>query len=106
MSEGERLIDANELLADGMMYSHGIDEGGLLYVPLRDVTASIRNAKTVDAVPVVHGWWRAYAQSSLVRWKDGEPVFEDRNVYRCCRCYFRTIAKHNYCPGCGAKMDR
>lgn len=55
--------------------------------------------------PVVRGWWKSYVHSALVRWKDGEPVWEDRNVYRCGRCDFGTIAKHNYCPRCGAHMD-
>ena len=70
-----------------------------------DVLNSILNAPTVDAVEVVHGWWKGYVHSALVRWKDGEPVWADRNVYRCSRCDFGTIAKHNYCPNCGAKMD-
>lgn len=65
----------------------------------------IGNQPTVDAVEVVHGWWKGYVHSALVRWKDGEPVWADRNVYRCSRCDFGTIAKHNYCPNCGAKMD-
>ena len=60
---------------------------------------------TVDAVEVVHGHWKEYSHSALVRWKDGEPVFADRSVFRCSRCDFGTIAKHNYCPSCGAKMD-
>ena len=54
---------------------------------------------------VVHGHWKEYSHSALVRWKDGEPVWADRSVFRCSRCDFGTIARHNYCPRCGAKMD-
>ena len=91
-----RLIDADALkrYATG-----GVTSVGLLTL------AEIDNAPTVDAAPVVHGWWKGYIHSALVRWKDGEPVWADRNVYRCSRCDFGTIAKHNYCPRCGAKMD-
>lgn len=53
---------------------------------------------------VKRGWWKEYSHSALVRWKDGEPVWEDRTVYRCCRCDFGTIAKHNFCPRCGSDM--
>lgn len=65
----------------------------------------IDNVPAVDAVEVVHGHWKEYSHSALVRWKDGEPVWADRSVFRCSRCDFGTIAKHNYCPRCGAKMD-
>lgn len=53
---------------------------------------------------VVRGHWKEYLHSALVRWKDGEPVWADRSVYRCSRCDFGTIARHNYCPRCGANM--
>ena len=68
--------------------------------------SEIDKLPTVDAVEVVHGHWKEYSHSALVRWKDGEPVWADRSVFRCSRCDFGTIAKHNYCPRCGAKMDR
>lgn len=100
-----RLIDADAL---------GIGRCDPDAFPLQDrgycagwngVISLIEQAPTVDAVPVVRGWWKGYTHSALVRWKDGEPVWEDRNVYRCGRCDFGTIVKHNYCPRCGAKMD-
>lgn len=43
------LIDRDALLKHGMMYRDGIDEDGLIYVPLRDVMKSISNAPTVIA---------------------------------------------------------
>lgn len=72
---------------------------------LKMVANWLNEAPTVDAVEVVHGHWKEYSHSALVRWKDGEPVWADRSVFRCSRCDFGTIAKHNYCPRCGAKMD-
>lgn len=43
------LIDRDDLRKHGMMYRGGIDEGGLIYVPLRDVMKSISNAPAVIA---------------------------------------------------------
>ena len=49
-----RLIDANELLEDGIKVEYGIvDNNFLLLVPFRDVKESIKKAPTIDAVPVV-----------------------------------------------------
>lgn len=48
-----RLIDADALLKDGIRVTQGLNEDGLLYIPMRDVTKSIKKAPTVDAVPVV-----------------------------------------------------
>lgn len=42
-----RLIDAERLIKTGIRYSCGIDEGGLVYVPLGEVMKSIREAETV-----------------------------------------------------------
>ena len=56
-----------------------------------------------DAAPK-RGFWNSYVHSALVNWKDGEPVWADRNVYRCDTCDFGTIVKHNFCPRCGADM--
>lgn len=58
-----------------------------------------------EVVEVVRRWWKEYSHSALVNWKNGEPVWADRAVYRCSGCDFGTIIKHNYCPRCGAKMD-
>lgn len=48
-----RLIDADKLLDDGIKDRDGINAEGLIYIPMADVRNSIRNAPTVDAVPVV-----------------------------------------------------
>ena len=48
-----RLIDADVLLESGICAEYGYNDNGLLLIPMRDVTNSIRNAPTIDAVPVV-----------------------------------------------------
>lgn len=50
MANEKRLIDANALLEDGIRVKCGYNNDGLLMIPLRDVTRSIKNAPTVDAV--------------------------------------------------------
>lgn len=70
-----------------------------------EIVEAIDEQPTVDAAPAVRGWWEEFIHSALVSWKDGEPVLADRTVYRCSRCDFGTIAKHNYCPRCGQKME-
>lgn len=54
MAEND-LISRQELLKYGLLFQNGIDEGGILYVPLRDVTRSIRNAKTMGSIKITHG---------------------------------------------------
>ena len=48
-----RLIDADALVDDGLRFQDGYDHDGIMMVRLGDVTKSIRNAPTIDAVPVV-----------------------------------------------------
>ena len=52
-----RLIDADALLESGICAEYGYNDNGLLLIPMRDVTNSIRNAPTIDAEPVRHGRW-------------------------------------------------
>ena len=98
MANEKRLIDANVVKQKAV--PHYFDNC-CYAVSVRDID----DTPTVDAVEVVHGHWKEYSHSALVRWKDGEPVWADRSVFRCSRCDFGTIARHNYCPRCGAKMD-
>ena len=57
---------------------------------------AIKDAPAADVAPVVHGRWIADGDGyhwtyncSICAWKDGYPFNE----------------RHNFCPGCGAKMD-
>ena len=64
--------------------------------------AATTQAPTIDAVPVVHGWWDA----------TGRYKFPSGAIaVRCSECgaALRESEFHlynwNYCPVCGAKMD-
>lgn len=65
----------------------------------------INNVPAADVTPVVHGQWIGIDSSF---WKPthsgGIPVF--RKTYRCSECGRRTAIAENYCPNCGAKMDK
>lgn len=93
-----RLIDADALLEDGIRIRQGLNEDGILYIPMRDVTQSIKKAPTVDAAPVVRGRWLSYL--------DGEHIMPDV-YFNCSKCGSRGHRiRWHYCPSCGAKMDR
>ena len=52
----------------------------------------IRELPTADVAEVKHGEW-----------------IKDKNCYTCSECgfyYFANNSKVNYCPKCGAKMDK
>lgn len=65
--------------------------------------AATTQAPTIDAVEVVHGWWD---DSGRYQFPSG------RKAIRCniCGCALSACEYHlltwNYCPVCGAKMDR
>ena len=101
--QGKRLIDANAIVVPKLymkgrdLFNQGYCQGktdGILEVKAL--------APTVDAVEVVHGAW--------------DTVFYERNgtlasySHLCPNCkYFYRDTKfkgHNYCPNCGAKMDK
>ena len=84
-----RLIDGDELLT-----AFPVDDEPMLTKSC--VRMTIRRMPTVDAVPVVHGWWK-----------------EDPSGYGfwiCSACGFVSEASaanmlYKFCPVCGAKMD-
>ena len=87
------LISRKALLKDGLIFENGIDVGGLLYVPLRNVTRSIINAKAIGSIKITHGKWVS----------NGIP---ESFLSACSACGFPCGAStFNYCPQCGAKMD-
>lgn len=94
-----RLIDADALLESGICAEYGYNDNGLLLIPMRDVTNSIRNAPTIDAEPVRHGRW-LYNSYPTVWYGHGEPP-----EWICSECEERAYNTYDYCPNCGAKMD-
>ena len=79
-----RLIDADALLESGICAEYGYNDNGLLLIPMRDVTNSIRNAPTIDAVPVVRCRECKY-------WGD-----EDGKLQRSDGMLFARCKIHNY----------
>lgn len=94
-----RLIDADALLESGICAEYGYNDNGLLLIPMRDVTNSIRNAPTIDAEPVRNGRW-LYNSYPTVWYGHGEPP-----EWVCSECEERAYNTYDYCPNCGAKMD-
>lgn len=113
MASERRLIDVNDFLAKLKERHENIMQDPEVSKRMKwceavhygATTEIIEKMPTIEATPVVHGYWREYNRSALVSWKNGEPVWVDRAVYYCDGCSFGTIIKHNYCPRCGQKMD-
>ena len=102
MANEKRLIDANALQLEpdpwggmnGVLIAgrSGGKTMGLVQAALKRM---IENAPTVDAVEVVHGYWKTHSQIDT--------------VFVCSECNLNVddFEKRwlNYCPNCGAKMD-
>lgn len=74
------------------------------YVQVVDV-GDILDMPAANVAPVVRGWWEA-VDSSYWRWTPSGGVSVPHRTYRCGRCWRGTVVKTNYCPNCGAKMDK
>ena len=74
----------------------------------QDAERKIAELPAVDAAPVVHGRWKGYNVPHWTkRYEDnGDPEYKYHAEYVCSICRRRTIIKENYCPNCGAKMER
>ena len=107
MANEKRLIDA-VALADEVftIYIHatGMRNGKTILIELlekyrNEVLRAICKAPTVDAVEVVHGVW--------VEVSDGVAIGKGTH-FECsaCRTWTSWGRLSNYCPKCGAKMNR
>ena len=81
-----RLIEADELLKEAYA------EGAHGYVDAKQIA----DAPTVDAMPVRHGQWETNSDKP------------DTLICSVCKCGFDMWKHdpHNFCPNCGAKMDK
>ena len=93
------LINADALLAQMEKYHEKRAEEANMTgdraacVTWDDAVILIKSVPPVDAVPVRHGKWRKYYT---------EPPF----FLRCSECGHPARIASNYCPDCGAKMDK
>ena len=74
-----------KLIDDGYVYEEIVDCNA-------EIVELIISLPTADVTEVKHGKW-----------------VKDRNCYTCSECgfyYFANNSKSNYCPNCGAKMDK
>ena len=90
MMHDKRLIDANALIKG--FEAAGLGDHSLIESVLAaGVYAGIENAPTIDAVPVVHAYWKEHLGEGYTG---------------CSKCDFIPYSiSDNYCPNCGAKMD-
>ena len=91
-----RLIDADALLEK--LRKHR--KPGYGYA-----TATVGEMPTVDAVEVAHGYWVATPVRKL---NSKGKVVNYCDYYHCSECGTDRpiVPPYNYCPNCGAKMDR
>ena len=61
-----------------------------------DMLGDVIGEPAADVAPVVHGWWGTHSDRP------------DSLICSVCNCGFDMWKHdpHNYCPNCGAKMDK
>lgn len=100
-----RLIDADALLVEVEKYCDGCNsnEGSMCKSCEYDNWLySIEIATTIEAAPVVHGYWidmgdfESCSVCKSTRLKKFESMYSTAE---------RVWTKTSYCPDCGAKMD-
>ena len=100
-----RLIDAEEI---GLTDFEIVMCGGSSRTALEMLIDKILNAPTIDAEPVKHGEW---TEREVFDANDG--TVDQLQSAKCSVCgryhttpYLYSFHDDNYCPYCGAKMDR
>ena len=86
-----RLIDADKFEVYSYTFTSLDFDAGVL-----SVLEKLDAAPTVDAVPVRHGQWETNSDRP------------DTLICSVCKCGFDMWKHdpHNFCPSCGAKMDK
>ena len=86
-----KYINADKIELKGISV---FDQNLEILIPLSDVRKSLQMTPTADVKEVRHGRWDEIrdAYGKLEGW-----------IHRDCGRY--SMAKENYCPKCGAKMD-
>lgn len=99
MTEKKRLIDANKVI-NAMQKT--LDEnqdlkGSVAYFAFESIISMLKQEPTVDAAPVVHGYWIYHA----------DDLFPAESTQECSVCHeheYVTIYNENFCPNCGERM--
>ena len=96
-----KLIDADALDAEMYHKSFEVDDGrnvwnSGLWIRYKIFEEAIRDAPTIDAVPVRHGKWidETFKPYGLVH-----------HPFKCNLCGDHAEFSSPYCPNCGARMD-
>ena len=102
MESKKRLIDANALLQSEIKRCGSIPTIGSGYTNETSFKRILDQAPTVDAVEVVHGEWIMCLDVDDVEYIEcpicgGEFYDGDNDTFD---------KPYNYCPNCGAKMDK
>lgn len=98
MTDKKHLIDAN-VFAEHLERMAKTTYPNLLPGLLEAAEYARDFLPTVDAVEVVHGHW-------IVK---HNPITDPKGYFIrivCSKCDLHTGQKSNYCPQCGAKMDK
>lgn len=65
----------------------------------------LKDAPVAD--PYKHEYWIGFDTTAYTGMDDfGEPIYSPRRFYRCHGCRIGSVVKSNFCPKCGAIMDR
>ena len=99
------LIDRDDLLADiaaSVVFSGRNSRNAEIH-GANKIIYRIKDAPTIDAEPVKHGWWIGSGDG----YADGELVYD---MWECSECGYDANGADeepnwNYCPNCGARMD-
>ena len=68
-------------------------ESNIASVTALECVNIVKDAPAVDAAPVVHGRWMHHAGYAMCSACGDE-------------CWADSVVTYNYCPNCGAKMDK
>lgn len=83
------MIDADALMTE-------LSDTKYAWQTYDEVEGALRNIPTIEAEPVRHGRWGTHSDRP------------DSLICSVCKCGFDMWKHdpHNYCPNCGAKMDK
>lgn len=93
-----------ENLIKSLRFPCGLNEDGILYVPLKDVIKSIENSPEIDGKARPNGEWVGYPECL----KYPNAYADDHIVCSVCEECFSILdndcERFYFCPHCGAEM--